>query len=859
MSVRWISFLIIVGLSGAITGNLLAQTDLNDILKPKAFKGVAKPPQATVTVTGKPAGPGKVTLAVKVEVPTGYYIYGTNGNFGGRTRVAIETPGLTPLGDGFAPDQPGKTERDPDLNATVTKHYGTVTWTRDFQLPDGIGGDGSFDVKGTVEGQYCGSQGQGGQCVQLRHPFWVTLLTAGSTPAPAQYEAVLQPSRKGLSAPDPVTYTVRLTPTEAAPGDSVTLSISAKLNEGWHTYSLTQSDVGGEPTEIDVPTLRNLEAIEAEFTPSAAPQKETGSMSNVLETYHDEVTWSRKFRVTGEKPGDYSVAGEISYQLCDAVRCLQVNVVPFVVGQIAEPMTSPFAQVVEDEIPAAPSPFATPENGPAADPPPAAPVIAKAAPPPVAPEAALLPFNLFILACIAGGFAALLTPCSYPMVPITVSFFLKQSEKEHKPPLLLALVYCGTIILAFIVLGVGLSYAFGKSFATDLANNSILNWIIGFVFVAFALNMLGAFEIRVPSFLLNWTASRSGSGGYVGAIFMALTFTLTSFTCTFAVVGTIITQAADGHFFRPVMGMLAFGAAFASPFFVLAMVPQLLKKMPKSGGWMNAVKVVMGLIELGAAVKFFSIADNPNPILFDYVTVMIIWSVLSLAIGLYLFGFYRFEHDSPAGPIPLESGLLAMGFVGLAGLLGYLTLFPDRATGLLMENIVSFAPPNFGSPTVPVAATDHRPSPTDNQPVVEHHGLRFYMDYRYAFELAQKEKRPVMVDFTGVNCTNCRKMEKVMARPENHQRLQKFVTAALYVDRIPKIQDRDVAAKMLEDNRNLEVQFLNDTSMPNYAIVAPDGKTVLAAQFGYKEGNEFTEFLDEGWKNWQARTQTAAR
>ncbi len=861
MSVRWTSFLMIIGLTGAVTGNLLAQSDLGDLLKPKKAKRAGGPPKATVNVAAEPTTRGTVSIAVTVDVPDGYYIYGTGGDFGGRLQVGLETPGLTAVGDDFVPNQPGKTAFDPDFKVELTKHTGSVTWTREFRLPTESSTASTFDVKGVVEGQYCSGPEDGGLCVQLKHPFWVTVLTGpqkeSSTPA---YSVVVKPERKGSTSPDPVEWTLQLTPTDAATGDTVTLSLTAKLQSGWHTYSLTQKDIGGEPTEIDVSALQNLEAIDDGFTPSKPPEKEDGANNNVLETHHDEVTWTRKYRATGEKPGDYGLSGEISYQLCDAVRCLPVNVVPFVLGQVADGGTGPFAQVAAPPEPEV-APRAKPANPPKAE----APVIAqaeaiKAAAPP-RHDPALLPFNLFILACVAGGFAALLTPCSYPMVPITVSFFLKQSEKEHKPPLFLAIVYCGTIVLAFTVIGVGLSYVFGETFANALANNSILNWIIGSVFVAFALNMLGAFEIRVPSFLLNWTASRGGSGGYVGAIFMALTFTLTSFTCTFAIVGGLITQAADGQFFRPIMGMLAFGSAFASPFFVLAMLPQLLKKMPKSGGWMNAVKVVMGLIELGAAVKFFSIADNPNPILFDYVTVMILWTVLALAIGLYLLGFYRFEHDSPVGPIPLESGLLAIGFLGLAGMLGFLTVFPDRATGVVMENIVSFAPPNFDAPRIAEVAPQAADGSTSDEPAVVHHGLRFLMDFRRAFELAKREKRPVMIDFTGVNCANCRKMEKVMSRPENHERLQKFVTAALYVDKIdPRyVPDTEVASRMLEDNRQLEKQLLNDSSMPNYAIVAPDGETVLATHIGYDPGNAFTEFLDEGWRNWQSREKMAAR
>ena len=180
----------------------------------------------------------------------------------------------------------------------------------------------------------------------------------------------------------------------------------------------------------------------------------------------------------------------------------------------------------------------------------------------------------------------------------------------------------------FTVLGVGIAAIFGATQLNALANNAWLNVAIGLVFVAFAFNMLGMFEIRIPSGLLTFTSHQEAAGGYLGAAFMALTFTLTSFTCTFAFAGSLLVAAAQGQYYWPILGMMAFGTAFASPFFVLALVPSMLKKLPKSGGWMNSVKVVMGLIEIGAAVKFFSVADlqwNNVPVVFDFVGAMVAW------------------------------------------------------------------------------------------------------------------------------------------------------------------------------------------------------------------------------------------
>lgn len=864
---RWSAFLVMVGLTGAVTGNLLAQNDLGDLLKPKKAKGNTTPPKATVTVTADStkSAAGTVKIAVKVDVPTGYHIYGTDGDFGGRTIIRIDTPALSPLGDGFIPDDPGKTAFDPDLDAKVTKHEGAITWTREFRMPPGVAGDGSLIVKGLLEGQYCSDPENGGRCVPLKHPFELTLSLIEPTTAhpTARYEETLKPMRKNGTSPDPVEFTVRISPTDAAKGDTVTLSITAKLQSGWHTYSLTQKDIGGEPTEIDLATLRNLEAIDEDFVPSKPPEKEDGTNNNVLEIYHDGVTWARTYKMTADEPGAFAVAGEIRYQLCDAIRCLPVHAVPFTLGQLIaagelpaltipadDPPPSPFAQVAEPEVPQPAAPQIEAQ--------PAAPVLANAVPAAKPQDAGLLPF---LALCIGGGFLALLTPCSFPMVPITVSFFLKQSEKEHKRPWLLALVYCGTIVMAFTVLGVGIAFVFGATKLNELANNAWINVVIASVFVAFAINMLGGFEIRLPTSLLNWSSTHSGGGSYLGAVFMALTFTLTSFTCTFAVAGSLLVAASQGDVYWPVVGMLAFGAAFASPFFVLAMLPQLLKKLPKSGGWMNSVKVVMGLIEIGAAVKFFSVADlawNPTPILFDYVTVMLTWMVLSLAIGLYLLGVYRFAHDTPSDSITPGRALLALTFLGLTGMLGFLTLQPDRSSGWIMDTIVSFAPPRFDEPAAAPAIVRSDDGP-DVGPTIEHHGLRFALNMDKAREVARLQRRPILIDFTGVNCQNCRRMEKKMAEPENRRRIEQFVAVQLYVDKVPVIADPELAEQMLKANVELQRKLVQDVSMPTYVIITPDGVQTLATHIGYAPGNEFTEFLDEGWRNWQAREKMAAR
>jgi thiol:disulfide interchange protein DsbD len=282
-------------------------------------------------------------------------------------------------------------------------------------------------------------------------------------------------------------------------------------------------------------------------------------------------------------------------------------------------------------------------------------------------------------------------------------------------------------------------------------------------------------------------------------------------------------------------------------------MPSLLRSLPKSGGWMNSIKVVMGLIEIGAAVKFLSVADfawNPQPVVFDFVTVMLMWMLLSLAIGAYLLGWYRFVHDTKMDSISFLRWSLAMWFLGFGGLLGYLIIHPDRAAGALMNQVIAFAPPQ-------VNAAD-----TDVGPTVEHEGLpglRFALDLNRAIPVAQKLELPLFLDFTGINCINCRRMEKKMAEPQNRRLIEQFLAVQLYADKVPAITDAQVAEQLRLRNIRLQTHWFGDVTLPSYAVVTPDGKTVLAMHIGYDAaGREFTQFLETGLQKWQAAKLAAA-
>lgn len=808
----------------------------------------AAKPEFTTTLTPATAKPGdEVTLTIDVKLPKGFYIYSTTGEFDGKTQIELSEYGLKAIDSEFVPDREPKTAFEPLFKQEVSKFHDHVTWTKRYTIDKGAD-SASVAITGELTGQYCtdGTEDEPGQCVPIQpaHEFQVALIP----PVRFEYETPAKTSQLKF----------QLSPQDAKPGDKVTLSVVVELTKGWHTYSMKNMGDGSEPTVIDLVAFQGLKPVGAGFQPDRSPVIEKPLPDVTQEAFHDQVIWTRELEVLPDAvPGQYGVRGHIFFQMCKG-SCVSYDSL-FALGDVSQAqwMLPEATTDVADTEPAQPGasdpPGAVPGNRdndkPAGDPAGAA---AGAAAGGVQPQDQGL--IGFLLTAIGFGFVSLLTPCVFPMVPITVSFFLKQSESEHHRPFLVALVFCGSIVATFTILGVGIAAIFGAAQLNALANNPWLNIAIGTVFVVFAFNMLGMFEIRIPSSLLTFTANKEQAGGYVGAMFMALTFTLTSFTCTFAFAGTLLVAAAQGSFYWPIIGMLAFGAAFAAPFFVLALVPSLLKKLPKSGGWMNVVKVVMGLIEIGAAIKFYSVADlvwNPEPVLFDFVFVMIAWLVLSVTISLYLLGVFRLAHDVHPTGISVGRMILVMLFLGLSANLAVGLITHERGGGWIMDQVIAFAPPRFENQ----AAVKEGGGPATDlpEPVLAHHGVWFALDVDKATAHATKLQRPMLFDFTGVNCINCRLMEIKMAQPQIRTRLEKFVPVQLYADKVPTILNRAEAKRLLKRNVGLQEQWFGDVTLPSYAVVTPDGKTILSMYKGLEQRDgEFTAFLDDGLKKWDA-------
>lgn len=860
----------------ALTSILLACPDfsqaqpgnLNDLFSKKSQRSEPSKPKFTVTLSPETASPGdEVTLSISVKLPKGYYIYSTTGEFGGRTKIQIEPPeNLEPIDEEFVPDHEPKVAFEPLLNVEVGKFFDAVTWSRKYRV---VSGSGEAVFTGKLTGQYCsGPEAETQQCIPITPPYQfeaTVALAEGTTDSTGTssglvYSRHVQPVKNGKSSeqPLPIAYDFSMSPTDAKPGEVVTLALHATMQEGWHTFSLSQASLGGQPTVIEVLELDGLEVVDDQF--QAEPEFVVEELEDLkLEVHHQDVTWRKAFRVLPDvTPGHYGIAGKIRNQTCKEGTCLPATKVTFALGTFPEDYQPATGKPAENAtsadnplVEAATETQSEPHNETAI----AAnevPAVAKSGPDTnVEQPQALVPF---LLLCLGGGFLALLTPCSFPMVPITVSFFLKQSEAQHKRPWLLALIYCGSIIAAFTFLGVVISAVFGAAGVNQLATNPWLNLVVGLIFVVFSLDMLGLYEFHMPGWLLTWSASKEGTGSYFGAVFMAMTFTLTSFTCTFPLAGGFLVLASKGEYYWPTIGMMAFGTGFALPFLAISAIPGALKKLPKSGGWMTTIKVVLGLLELGAATKFLSMGD-PRGFVFDHVMVMVIWLVLALCTGMYLLGLFRLPHDGTATQISAGRMLWASAFFVLAGFLTVGLFAPHAGGGWIMNQIIALAPPRIEADVV---GNDAGPANREDLPQglsISHHGVRYSLEIEEAVAFAKAHNKPLFLDFTGWWCVNCREMEKRMADSAWFSKVESMVRVQLYLDQTPPNVPAAQSETLLMNNEAWRAKFFDQNSMPMYAIVTPDGETALETYVGSEtpdKAGSFAKFLEAGRRKWEA-------
>lgn len=463
---------------------------------------------------------------------------------------------------------------------------------------------------------------------------------------------------------------------------------------------------------------------------------------------------------------------------------------------------------------------------------------------------------VFFIVAFVSGLVALLTPCVFPMIPMTVTFFLKSSSSKAVGRRN-AILYGVFIILIYTLIGTIFSRIFGAVGANWFSTDATVNTIFFLVFVIFAISFFGLFEITLPSGFINKVDKQSDRGGLVGVFFMAFTLVLVSFSCTGPIVGSILVEASQGSYLRPIVGMLGFSAAFALPFTLFAIFPNWLQGLPKSGGWLNSVKVVLGFVELALGLKFLSVADQAyHWHLLDREIYIALWIVIFFLMGVYLLGKLKFAHDSdmPYLGVPrLFLAIITFGFV--------VYLIPGM-WGASLPGLAGYLPPttthSFNLPAMikgeGVGNLCEKPKHTEFLHLP--HGIKGYFDYKQAISCAKDLNKPLFIDFTGHGCVNCRKMEEqVWAHPEVLRRLEKdFIVVALYVDdrtELPESEwrtskfDGKVKKSIGKINSDIQICYFGSNAQPNYCLLDNNEELLAEPRGSNYNVKEFIKFLDD--------------
>ena len=449
----------------------------------------------------------------------------------------------------------------------------------------------------------------------------------------------------------------------------------------------------------------------------------------------------------------------------------------------------------------------------------------KPASPSTAPHSQSL--GSFIWLAAVMGALSLLTPCVFPMIPITVSYFTNHASGDRKSAISTAIIFAIGIILTFTALGMLLAVIFGAGGVNQLAANPWINLLITAIFLGFAFSLFGAYFIQVPPSLMDKlnSVTRNKEGSHViGALLMGFTFTLTSFTCTAPFVGTLLVMTAQGNWRWPLAGMLAFSTVFAIPFFLLAIAPQIMSQLPKAGGWMNSVKVVMGFLEIAAAMKFLSNADLVwHWGIFTRQVVLAVWVGIGVLTVLYVLGYFRMEHDSPIESVGAARLTVAIVFLAVT-----VWLVPGLF-GRQLGELESFLPPELGASASPSGAG------SSSSANLQHEAGWILNDYDGAIQQAKQENKLVFVDFTGYTCTNCRWMEANMfPRPEVAKEMNRFVRVRLYTDG---------AGELFEHHQKMQQEKFGTVALPYYAILRVDGSPIATFPGLTRNTAEFLAFL----------------
>lgn len=615
---------------------------------------------------------------------------------------------------------------------------------------------------------------------------------------------------------DYVSWRATVTKKQVNPGDELDLKLEATISNGWKMYAMdSPRPIRG--MTFEVPHLPEGIVQDGEVIQSRPREAFDKNFKMDVEYFLENVLLDARYVVREDAVnGQNVISGDVGYQICsdELGLCLPPAKEKFSVS---------FAVTggVEGEPVIASLPTDTGGPGIRFDTPATENVLASA---PLSTRAG--GFWGFILLAIGAGLGALLMPCVFPMIPLTVSYFTKHAG-DRNTAFKMASVYGLSIVVIFTGLGVLMAFLLGASGAQTIAANPWINLSIGLVFIVFALSLLGLFELRLPNGLLNFFNKQSNEKeGYTGVLFMGATLTLVSFSCTAPFVGTLLAATAGGEWIYPVVGMLIFSATFALPFVLFALFPSGLSRLPASGSWMNTLKVVFGFIELAAAIKFLSNADlvwGWN--LISRPLAISVISVILFMTGVYLIGKLRLKHEEPVEHIGTMRLITAIGFFGFS-----LYMLPGLF-GAPLNNLDAFLPPRQGTDISLLGGLS-----SNNVSFGSEEG--WFEEIDEAFLSAKEEGKPVFIDFTGYTCTNCRQMEStVFIHPSIVDRFeQDFVLLRLYTD------DLDKGPEL----QRYQLSLTGTVALPTFAVVHPETQALIARMSGTSSVDEFSAFLDGG-------------
>ncbi len=621
---------------------------------------------------------------------------------------------------------------------------------------------------------------------------------------------------------EPIKWDIRVDSSFYETNKSLNLIFKPTTELGWYIYSSDNDSDSGPRTEF-------------EFNSNKTYKLKEGIVAENVKTKFDEV-WDSDVRyldntgyfLQAVEPiaNNVSVSGFISYQVCSEIEKMCI------------PLEKDFVFFNE-----------TPTNA-------------------VGYQEELLVFEeeksllSFVLFSFFAGFLAILTPCVFPMIPLTVSYFA--NKKNNKKPFLNAFVFGLSIILIFTFLGVFLSMLMGPQSANEIATSWAPNIIFFILFVAFGLSLIGFYELTVPSSFITSIDKKSQQGGFIGIFFMAFTLVLVSFSCTGPLVGSILVQSASGLQVKPVLGMLSFSLAFSLPFTFLAIFPHKLQSLPKSGSWMVTLRVILGFVAIAFSLKFLSVVDKAYHFnILNRDIFLVIWSSLFLLLAFYLIGFIKlpdgFIKSKNYKTKALSVFFGALSFYFISGIFGNRLSFfaaylpPIKSTYIDIKSLSrkSFFLDESGSSLTNVKYSDILKLP---------HNLQGFFDYDQAILYAKKENKPVLLDFTGHGCVNCRDIESRVWPDERVRDYlnNQYVLLSLYVDDKTELSreewytskyDSKIKKTIGKQNADFQIARFNNNAQPFYVILDPFSEKVIYKPWGYElDIEKYLSHLNNGIK-----------